>query len=88
VEAVYIQWMGVLWRRQVVLSCKLVNKCFKKKFRLLFGQTTYIRGFRILIWKPRLLTDVFCVSSTHCSHIQCQTPENGPWLVRFKSFPI
>jgi hypothetical protein len=41
-EAVYRQWRGVLWRRQVLLSCKLINKCFKKKVRFLFGQTTYI----------------------------------------------
>jgi hypothetical protein len=40
-EAVYRQWRGVLWRRQVLLSCKLFNKYFKKKVRFLFGQTTY-----------------------------------------------
>jgi hypothetical protein len=26
-EVVYRQWRGVLWRRQVLLSCKLINKC-------------------------------------------------------------
>jgi hypothetical protein len=26
--AVYKQWRGVLWRRQVILSCKLINTCF------------------------------------------------------------
>jgi hypothetical protein len=41
-EAVYRQWRGVLWRRQVLLSCKFISKCFKKKVRFLFGQTTYI----------------------------------------------
>jgi hypothetical protein len=41
-EAVYRQWRGVLWRRQVLLSCKLINKCFKKKVRFLFGQTMYV----------------------------------------------
>jgi hypothetical protein len=41
-EAVCRQWRGVLWRRQVFLSCKLINKCFKKKVQFLFGQTTYI----------------------------------------------
>jgi hypothetical protein len=40
-EAVYRQWRGVLCRRPVFLSCKLINKCFKKKVRFLFGQTTY-----------------------------------------------
>jgi hypothetical protein len=40
-EAVYRQWRGVLWRRQVLLSCKLINKCFKKKVLFFFGQTTY-----------------------------------------------
>jgi hypothetical protein len=39
-EAVYRQWRGVRWKRQVLLSCKLINKCFKKKVRFLFGQTT------------------------------------------------
>jgi hypothetical protein len=42
-EAVYRQWRGVLWRRQVLLSCKLTNKCFKKTIRFIFGETTYIR---------------------------------------------
>jgi hypothetical protein len=42
-EAVYRQWRGVLWRRQVLLSCKLINKCFKKTVWFLFGQTTYLR---------------------------------------------
>jgi hypothetical protein len=40
-EEVYKQWRGVLWSRQVLLSCKLINKCFLKKVRFLFGQTTY-----------------------------------------------
>jgi hypothetical protein len=30
-EVVYRHWKGVLWRRQDLLSCKLINKCFKKK---------------------------------------------------------
>jgi hypothetical protein len=34
------QRRGVLWRRQVLLSCKLINKCFKRKVHFLFGQTT------------------------------------------------
>jgi hypothetical protein len=29
-EAVYREWRGVLWRRQVLLRCKLINKYFKK----------------------------------------------------------
>jgi transposase len=39
-EAVYRQWRRILWRRHVLLICKLINKCFKNKFRFLFGQTT------------------------------------------------
>jgi hypothetical protein len=30
-EAVYRLWRVVLWRGEVLLSCKLINKCFKKK---------------------------------------------------------
>jgi hypothetical protein len=41
-EAVYRGWRGVLWTTQDLLSCKLINKCFKKKVRFLFGQTTYM----------------------------------------------
>jgi hypothetical protein len=41
-EAVYRQCRGVLWRRKVLISCKLLNKCFKKKVWLLFGQTIYL----------------------------------------------
>jgi hypothetical protein len=43
-EALYRQWRGVLWRGQVLLSCKFINKCFFffKKIRFLFGQTMYI----------------------------------------------
>jgi hypothetical protein len=41
-ESVYRQWRGVLRRRQVLLSCKLINKYFKKKVWFLFGQTTYM----------------------------------------------
>jgi hypothetical protein len=33
-EVVYRQWRRVLWRRQVLINCKLINK-------FLFGQTTY-----------------------------------------------
>jgi hypothetical protein len=40
-EVVYRQWRGVLSMRLVLLSCKLMNKCFKKKVRFLFGQTAY-----------------------------------------------
>jgi hypothetical protein len=40
-EALYRQWRGVLWRRQVLLSCKLIIKCFKKKVWFHFVQTTY-----------------------------------------------
>jgi hypothetical protein len=29
-EAVYREWRGVLWRRQVLLRCKFINKCFNK----------------------------------------------------------
>jgi hypothetical protein len=39
-EAVYGQWRGVLRRRQVLLSCKLINTFFKIKVRFLFGQIT------------------------------------------------
>jgi hypothetical protein len=41
-EVIYRQWRGVLWRRQFLLSCKPINKCIKKKVRLLFGQTMQI----------------------------------------------
>jgi hypothetical protein len=41
-EAVYRQWRGVLWRWQVLLSCKLINKCLKKRLWFLFGQTAYV----------------------------------------------
>jgi hypothetical protein len=27
-EDTILQWRGVLWRRQVLLSCKLINNCF------------------------------------------------------------
>jgi hypothetical protein len=40
--AMYKQWRGVLWRRQVLLNCKFINKCFLKKIRFVFGQTTYV----------------------------------------------
>jgi hypothetical protein len=41
-EALYWRWKGAVWRRQVLLSCKIINKHFKKKVCFLFGQTTYI----------------------------------------------
>jgi hypothetical protein len=40
-EAVYRQWRAVLWRRQVLLSSKFTNKCFKNKVQFLFRQNTY-----------------------------------------------
>jgi hypothetical protein len=41
-KAVYSQWRGVCWRIQVLLSCELINKYFKKIVQFLFGQTMYI----------------------------------------------
>jgi hypothetical protein len=37
-EAVYRQRLGVLWRRHVLLSCKLIKISFKRKFLLHFGE--------------------------------------------------
>jgi hypothetical protein len=52
-EAVYRQRRGVLWRRQVLLSCKLINKCFKKKVWFLY-RTDHVssESGRIIMYKP------------------------------------
>jgi hypothetical protein len=40
-QTAYRQWWGVLWRWQILLSSKLINKRFKKKGRCLSGQAAY-----------------------------------------------
>jgi hypothetical protein len=47
-EAMYRQWMEVLWRRQVLISCNLINNFFTKKIQFLFGQTIISAGKRIV----------------------------------------
>jgi hypothetical protein len=39
-EAVNRQWRGVLYRRQVLLNFKVINKDFKKKDLFLLGEIT------------------------------------------------
>jgi len=40
-RAVYQEWRGVLWRRQVWLSCMWNNKLKTKKVRFLYGLPSY-----------------------------------------------
>jgi len=44
----YQEWRGVLWWRQVWLSCKLSNKLKKNKVRFLYGLPSYLWNYSII----------------------------------------
>jgi hypothetical protein len=44
---IYKQWSGVLWRRQVLLSCKLINKCFEKSISFWTDHVLPLHGFSL-----------------------------------------
>jgi hypothetical protein len=52
-KGVHRQWRGVLSRRQVLLSCKLINKCFKK------------RKFGFLLDRPRVAANKLYVMTIY-----------------------